>query len=71
MLQDLREAEFSRAIIDCADEAIIAADASKFDRSAPVRIAPPEAFHRLVTDAAPTGALADLLAVAGVEVVLA
>lgn len=71
MLQDLREAEFSRAIIDCADEAIIAADASKFDRSAPVRIAPPEAFHRLVTDAAPTGALADLLSAAGVEVVLA
>jgi DeoR family transcriptional regulator, glycerol-3-phosphate regulon repressor len=71
MLQDLREAEFSRAIIDCADEAIIVADASKFDRSAPVRIAPPEEFHRLVTDAAPTGALADLLAAAGVEVVLA
>lgn len=71
MLQDLREAEFSRAIIDCAEEAIIVADASKFDRTAPIRIAPPEAIHRLVTDVAPVGALAGLLAAAGVAVTLA
>jgi DeoR family transcriptional regulator, glycerol-3-phosphate regulon repressor len=71
MLQDLREAEFSRAIIECADEAIIAADASKFNRPAPIRIAEPEAISRLVTDEAPTGALADLLATAGVEITLA
>jgi len=71
MLNDLREAEFSRAIIDCADEATIAADATKFNRSAPVRIAQPDAFHRLVTDTAPSGALAALLATAGIEVTLA
>ena len=71
MLQDLREAEFSRAIIECAEDAIIAADASKFGRTAPIRITGPEAIHRLVTDAAPTGALAEMLAVAGVEVTLA
>lgn len=71
MLQDLREAEFSRAIIGCADEAIIAADATKFDRPAPIRIAEPELIHRLVTDVAPTGALAGLLLRAGVKVTLA
>ncbi len=71
MLHDLLEAEFSRAIIECADQAIIAADASKFDRSAPIRIGDPEAISRLVTDQAPTGALADLLADAGVQVTLA
>ena len=71
MLQDLREAEFSREIIQCADLATIVADASKFDRSAPIRICAPGAIHRLVTDAAPTGDLADLLAAAGVEVTLA
>ncbi len=71
MLQDLREAEFSRAIIACAEQAIIAADASKFNRSAPIRIAEPEAFRRLVTDQMPEGDLANLLQVAGVEVTLA
>ena len=71
MLQDLREAEFSREIINCADAATIVADASKFDRTAPIRICVPEAIHRLVTDAAPTGDLAALLAQAGVEVTLA
>ena len=71
MLQDLREAEFSREIIQCAEAATIVADASKFDRTAPIRITGPEAIHRLVTDAAPTGDLAALLAQAGVEVTLA
>ncbi|MBA3908802.1 MAG: DeoR/GlpR transcriptional regulator [Rhodobacter sp.] len=71
MLNDLREAEFSRAIIDCADLTTIAADATKFNQSAPVRIAPPESFHRLVTDTEPEGALAALLASAGVEIILA
>ncbi len=71
LLQDLPEAEFSRTIIACADEAIIAADASKFGRSAPIRIAEPEAFHRLVTDAPPPPAIADMLAEAGVTVTLA
>jgi DeoR family glycerol-3-phosphate regulon repressor len=71
MLNDLREAEFSRAIIDCAEVATIAADATKFGHSAPVRIAEPDAFHRLVTDATPEGPLAELLERAGIEVILA
>lgn len=71
MLHDLREAEFSRAIIARADQAIIAADASKFGGSAPIQLADPSAIHRLVTDAAPPAAIAALLAAAEVEVVLA
>lgn len=71
MLQDLPEAEFSRTIIACAQEAIIAADASKFGRAAPIRIADPEAFHRLVTDAPPPPDIADMLAEAGISVTLA
>jgi DeoR family transcriptional regulator, glycerol-3-phosphate regulon repressor len=71
LLQDLREAEFSRAIIDRADQTIVAADASKFGRSAPIAIAPPSRFGRVVTDAAPQAALADFLAAAGVAVTVA
>lgn len=71
LLQDLPEAEFSRTIIACADEAIIAADASKFGRAAPIRIADPQAFHRLVTDAPPPTDIEDMLAEAGIAVTLA
>ena len=71
LLQDLPEADFSRTIIACADETIVAADASKFGRAAPIRIANPEAFHRLVTDAPPPPDIADMLAEAGISVTLA
>jgi DeoR family transcriptional regulator, glycerol-3-phosphate regulon repressor len=71
LLQDLPEAEFSRTIIACADEAIIAADASKFGRAAPIRIADPQSFHRLVTDALPPPDIEDMLAEAGISVTLA
>lgn len=71
MLNDQQEAEFSRAIIDCADQATIVADSTKFDAYAPMRIAPPSAFARLVTDAPPRDALARLLDEAGVAVILA
>lgn len=71
MLNDMQEAEFSRAIIDCAEIATIAADATKFGAPAPMCIAEPLAFDRLVTDAAPKGPLAELLQASGVEVILA
>ncbi|MDT8855584.1 DeoR/GlpR family DNA-binding transcription regulator [Paracoccaceae bacterium Fryx2] len=70
LLHDLREAEFSRAIIEQADQAIVAADATKFGRAAPIRVAAPSAFHRLVTDAAPPADIAALLAAAGVQIAL-
>lgn len=71
MLQDLREAELSRAIIEQAEEVIIAADATKFGRTAPIRIADPSVVSRLVTDAPPPPDLASALALAGVDVVVA
>jgi len=71
MLHDLREAEFSRAIIEQADEAIICADATKFGLVAPIRITDPAAIRRLVTDALPPADLAEALAAAGVEVLIA
>jgi DeoR family glycerol-3-phosphate regulon repressor len=71
LLQDLREAEFSRAIIERAEQAIVAADASKFGRSAPIAIAEPDRFSQLVTDAVPDAGLAGFLAGHGVRVVLA
>lgn len=70
LLQDLREAEFSRALISRAEETIVAADASKFARTAPIRLAAPEAVHGLITDAAPPAPVAALLAAAGVTVTL-
>lgn len=71
LLQDLREAEFSRAMIARAEATLVAADASKFGRQAPIAIAPPAAFAHLVTDAAPPAAVAGMLAAAGVDVLLA
>jgi len=71
LLHDLREAEFSRAIIRCAQQAVIAADATKFGRWAPIRIADPGAIGTVVTEAPPPPDIAAMLAGAGVRVVLA
>jgi DeoR family glycerol-3-phosphate regulon repressor len=71
LLHDLREAEFSRAIIEQADEAIMAVDATKFGLNAPIRITDPSAIGKIVTDAAPPADLAAALGSAGVQVVVA
>ena len=71
LLQDLPEADFSRTIIGCASEVIVAADASKFNHPAPIRIAAADAFHRFVTDAPPPPDISDMLAEAGISVTLA
>lgn len=71
LLQDLREAEFSRAMLARAEARIVAADASKYGRSAPIAIAAPEAFSHLVTDLPPPDTIADMLARAGIALVLA
>lgn len=70
LLQDLREAEFSRAIIDRAEATIVAADSSKFGRSAPIAIADPSRFTTLVTEQAPDAALSGFLAGHGTQVVV-
>lgn len=71
LLQDLREAEFSRAMLDRAEARIVAADASKFGRAGPIAIAPAARFDRLVTDEPPPPDIDRLLSDAGVAVTLA
>jgi DeoR family transcriptional regulator, glycerol-3-phosphate regulon repressor len=71
LLHDLRETEFSRAIIDGAEEAIVVADATKFAATAPICIAPPDRFRRLVTDAAPAPEIAAFLTGQGVDILVA
>lgn len=71
LLQDLREAEFARAMIARADQSLVVADAQKFDRLAPIRLADSAAIARLVTDAPPAPDLAAMLATAGVALTLA
>jgi len=71
MLFDLQEAEFSREIIQHAERSIVAADATKFGRRAPVRVEKPGVIDTLVTDAAPPPDLAAFLGEAGVKIVVA
>jgi len=71
MLQDMCEAEFSRQIIDCADQAIVAADASKFARKAPIRLTAPDRISVLVSDTRPPADTAAALQAAGVRLEIA
>ena len=71
MLFDLDEAAFSREILTRAERSIVAADSTKFGLHAPIRIAEPDAFDCLVTDAPPPPQLAAYFAGASVEVVVA
>jgi DeoR family glycerol-3-phosphate regulon repressor len=52
-LFDLEEAKFSRHIMDNSGKRIMACDASKFGREAPVTIGRPALVDHLVTDASP------------------
>jgi DeoR family transcriptional regulator, fructose operon transcriptional repressor len=67
----LGEAQMMRQMIDACTRLIVVADASKFGRSAFVHICPLARMSVLVTDAAPAGELAETLADADVEVVVA
>src|SRR3546814_501998 len=71
MLFDLQEAEFSREIIRHAERSIVAADATKFGRHAPVRVEAPDVIDTLVTDAPPPENIASFLGAAGVRLVVA
>lgn len=71
MLFDLQEAEFSREIMARATQTVVAADATKFGRRAPIRVAGADEIDLLVTDAAPPAEIADSLAAASVRVVVA
>ncbi|WP_436644182.1 DeoR/GlpR family DNA-binding transcription regulator [Microbaculum sp. FT89] len=71
MVYHLAEAEFSRSVIDQAEQVIVAADASKFGRPSLVRICGPERMDVLVTDRRPPAALADSLTAAGARIEVA
>lgn len=66
---DVREVDVSRAIIGNARRVLLVADSSKFQRSAPVRIAHLRDVDVLVTDRLPSPEIAELCARLGVEVV--
>lgn len=56
MLTDLPEAEFVRTYINNATTTIVVADQTKFGRTAPIVMAPPEHITTLVTDQRPNDA---------------
>ena len=68
---DLGEAELARAMIAQAQTVTVIADASKLGRRGLFLVCPLARIDRLVVDAPATGALADALRAAAVEVILA
>ncbi|GAA3654917.1 DeoR/GlpR family DNA-binding transcription regulator [Microbacterium marinilacus] len=65
---DPEEADVKRAIVRAARRVVLLADRTKFEVESLRRFAGLDEVDVLVTDAAPSGALADALAVADVEV---
>ncbi len=68
---DLRETEMARAMVARGAKLTVLADHTKLDRAAMFEVAALSAVDRLVTDRAPEPEMADALAEAGVEVVIA
>lgn len=66
-----RAAWVKRAMLTRAGRRLLLADARKFGRAVLERVCPLAELTTLVTDAAPAGALAEALAVAGVELAVA
>ncbi len=66
---DYREVSVARTIMENARKVILVADASKFERTAPVRIAPISAVDVFVTDYLPGPAIRASLAEAGVTLI--
>ncbi len=68
MNYDLAEAEFGREVLACGERRLVVTDASKFGRSALVRVCGFDGFDVLVTDAMPPPDLDAALRQAGVAV---
>lgn len=68
MLHDMQEAEFSREVLSRADQSIVAADASKFGRHAPISVGSPDIIDVLVTDSPPPPDIRALLTEHNVEI---
>ena len=67
----LEEAQIARAMIAQARTLTVLADASKLGRDGLFQVCPLEVIDRLVTDRPPDSRMADALALASVEVILA
>ncbi|WP_316014067.1 DeoR/GlpR family DNA-binding transcription regulator [Roseobacter sp. HKCCA0434] len=68
MDHDLREAQVAAAIMQSARHVILTADASKFGRTAPVRIGALSQVHTLITDRDVPPRIASLCAEAGTRI---
>ena len=68
---DFDAAQVKRAMIACAREVVVVADSSKLGATAFASICPLSHANVLITDAFPEDALAEALAAAGVEVLVA
>jgi DeoR family transcriptional regulator, glycerol-3-phosphate regulon repressor len=66
---DFREVKVAQAILANARHAILVADSSKFERTAPVRIAHLSMVHTFITDRCKPGAIRALCREAGVDLV--
>lgn len=66
---DFREVQVARAIIDNARQVILVADATKLERSAPVRIGHLSQVGTFVTDACPSSAIRALCQTSGVRLI--
>ncbi|MGE0004067.1 MAG: DeoR/GlpR family DNA-binding transcription regulator [Parvibaculaceae bacterium] len=64
----LEDSELKRVYLRRASRKVLLCDAAKFDHLSLVQVAPLDAIDMMVTDAAPSGALAEALAAAGVEI---
>lgn len=65
---DYREVLVARAIIEHAQSVILVADATKFERSAPIRIANISSIRHFVTDREPPRAFAEVCETGGVQI---
>ena len=68
---DLQEAEFARAVLSCGERRMVVCDASKFTRRGFLRVVGWGGIDALVTDGPPPADLAEVLALRGVQVILA
>ncbi len=71
MVQQQYEAELSRVLIELADQAIVAAYHSKFERKALAQVCAPEQIDILITDQAPLEDLSKALKKWNVETLIA
>jgi len=67
---DMQKVAVKQAVLSNSRQAIIVADASKFARTAIVRIAPLSAFRLLITDTNPSPRLRDLADTSSVDVIV-